>query len=251
MGKKKKWVKFFPFQYKIELKDLDENLIQKIKQKKLRKIALAATVQFIPVMKEIEKELKKRGLKVFVGKGNERIAEKGMVLGCNYSAIKKVEKNAEAVLFIGDGLFHAIGISFVSKKPMFTFNPLNNSFKELRDEREIFLRKRFGLIAKAAESKSFGLVVSSKQGQFQKQKVLELRKKIELKGKKAFIFVTDFVKPEYFLGMEGIDCFVNTACPRIALDDFTLFKKPIINPSELLIALKEKKLDEFKVDELI
>jgi len=50
------------------------------------------------------------------------------------------------------------------------------------------------------------------------------------------------VLPEYFLGLK-IDCFVNTACPRL-IDDSFKFNKPLINPIELEIALNEKKFSE-------
>ena len=35
--------------------------------------------------------------------------------------------------------------------------------------------------------------------------------------------------------LEGLDldAYVNTACPRIAIEDRTNFKKPILNPDEL------------------
>ncbi|MFH1588685.1 MAG: diphthamide synthesis protein, partial [Candidatus Diapherotrites archaeon] len=77
----------------------------------------------------------------------------------------------------------------------------------------------------------------------------KLKKLIEGKGKKAFLFAVDYVNESYFLGTK-IDCFVITACPRIVFDDAQNWKTLIITPNELMIALGEKKWEEFEVDEL-
>ncbi len=37
-----------------------------------------------------------------------------------------------------------------------------------------------------------------------------------------------------------VDAFVNTACPRIAIDDAVRYRKPLITPFELEVALGEK-----------
>ena len=68
-------------------------------------------------------------------------------------------------------------------------------------------------------------------------------------GKKAFLLAADLLEPGHLLGIE-VEALVNTACPRIAIDDFAMFPKPLLNPTELLIALGEKSLKEFKVDEM-
>jgi 2-(3-amino-3-carboxypropyl)histidine synthase len=48
----------------------------------------------------------------------------------------------------------------------------------------------------------------------------------------------------------GIDCFVSTACPRIAIDDYMQYKVPIITPIELDILLGYKKWDDYIFDEI-
>ena len=41
-----------------------------------------------------------------------------------------------------------------------------------------------------------------------------------------------------------IDCFIELACPRIAVDDFAKYSKPILTFKEALVALGEKSWDE-------
>jgi 2-(3-amino-3-carboxypropyl)histidine synthase len=41
-----------------------------------------------------------------------------------------------------------------------------------------------------------------------------------------------------------IDAFVNTACPRISLDDSANFRKPILTKTETLVAIGELPWEE-------
>jgi len=101
----------------------------------------------------------------------------------------------------------------------------------------------------AKDSNKFGILLSTKAGQERKGLALELKKEIEHKGKEAFILVSDYLLPEYAIGID-VDCFVNTACPRIAIDDASGWKKPIVNPNELEIALGIKDWENYKMEEL-
>jgi len=240
---------YLPLGYKLVkggLAMLAEGIAKKVGKGK--KIALCSTVQYLGHLKSFGELLEKRGLKVFVGRGKG--VSKGQVLGCNYSSVKSIEGKVEAVVFLGDGLFHVLGISFSSSKPVFTANPLSLEVGELKNERDLFLRKRYAVIARAMDAKSFGILLSSKKGQLREKLALKLKREIEGKGRKAFIFVSDFVKPEYLTGVK-VDALVSTACPRIAFDDSSSFKQPLLSPSELSMVFGEKRLENYKIDEFL
>ncbi|MDP6670543.1 MAG: diphthamide biosynthesis enzyme Dph2, partial [archaeon] len=213
-----------------------------------KKVTLCSTVQYLEHLKIFAGLLKKKGLNVFIGEGKG--VSPGQVLGCNYSSVKSVEGKVEAVVFLGDGLFHALGISFNSKKSVFTANPMSLEVNELENEKDLFLRKRYAVIAKAMDAKNFGILLSSKKGQLKGKLALKLKKEIEEHDREAFIFVSDFVKPEYIIGVK-VDALVSTACPRIAFDDSTYFKQPLLSPSELSMVFGEKKLENYKIDEFL
>ena len=59
----------------------------------------------------------------------------------------------------------------------------------------------------------------------------DIKKKLESKGKKAWILAMDQVTPEKIMGMK-FDVLVNCACPRMN-EDTKLFKKPILNPEDV------------------
>ena len=49
----------------------------------------------------------------------------------------------------------------------------------------------------------------------------------------------------------GLECWVSTACPRLAIDDYAAFSKPVITPVELEIVLGTRKWEEYLFDEII
>ena len=48
-----------------------------------------------------------------------------------------------------------------------------------------------------------------------------------------------------------LDAFVMTACPRIAIDDSAMYKKPVLTPDELEIVLGLREWDDYQMDEII
>lgn len=230
-----------------EVAALSERLAEEMKKQRLKKIALCCTAQFVKHLGIVRGEMEKRGFEVFVGKGKG--LEEGQVLGCSYGGVKGVEGKAEAVAFIGDGLFHPIGLSFSVKKPVFLLDPLQREVQLLSTQRDLFLRKRIAMIEKARQAKSAAIWVSTKKGQQRLGLARQLKKKLEAGGKKAFIFTSNLLSPDYIAGVK-VEAIVSTACPRIALDDSSLYGKPIVNPAEALIALGEKKLEDYEFEEL-
>lgn len=225
-----------------KLEKLVAIIAEKLGKEKIHKIGLVTTVQYLGVLEELQKKLEKEGIVALV-------ETSGQVLGCSYSNARKIEDKVQAIVFFGDGLFHALGIAFAVQKKVFALNPLEETVIDFSAEKDRFVRQRYALISKAAEAKTFGILLSTKKGQCRKEKALEMKKLIEKNGKKAFLLAMDFLEPEYLLGA-NVDAFVNTACPRIAIDDFARFPKPLLNPTELQIALGEKKLEEFRIDEM-
>ena len=233
--------------YEKSVSVLAERLEAKLREKGFKKIALCATIQYGKHLSLLEKELKANGFSTFVGKAKG--LEAGQILGCNYRAVKAVEGKTEAVAFVGDGLFHPLGLSFAVKKPVFIVDAVQREVKQLLQERDLFLRKRIAMIEKAKQAKSVAIWVSTKRGQQRIEQAMRLKKKFQEKGKKAFVLASSFVRPDYVQGMD-IEAIVCTACPRIALDDSSSFKQPLINASEARIALGEKNLEEYGFDEL-
>ena len=195
------------------------------------KIGLVKTVKFIGKVKEVKSQLEKYGKKVFFGKGRHT-KYNGQILGCDVNSAVSVEKKVDAFLYIGSGLFHPIAISLKTKKDVFTFNPLTEKFSKVdRKEAEKISKRNKGALIKFLSSKEIGVIITTKPGQEQLKKAFDLKNRFKDKNFYLLVFNTiDFGQLENF---PFIECFVNTACPRIALDDSIKTNKVILNLEDI------------------
>ena len=212
---------------KVELPDEVIGLLPK-------KIALLTTVQFLGSLADVKKQLEKKGKKVLLLKA-EHTKYPGQLLGCN---IKKFDdsdgqgESFDAFLDIGDGLFHPQALMLKNNKPVFIYNPFSKKHTRL-EEKDVKLMKRKNESAKLKflSSKEIGVLISTKPGQQQIKKAYALEKKFPGKSFYFLLFDTiDFGELENF---PFIECFVNTACPRIAFDEAEKIRKPVINIEEI------------------
>lgn len=212
-------------EYKIDLAiDSLEALLPKIKSYK--RIALATTAQHVHQIGEMKAFLEKNGKQVLIGKG-ERAEKPGQILGCDAGAVKSVEKDTDAVVFVGTGLFHPLALD-MGNKPVFVFNPDDRSVKEISAEIERLRKKRKGAIAKALTCRSFGILVSTKPGQLNLAAAEWAKKELRKRGFDAEILVANELEPLTLNNFLVFDCYVNTACPRMS-DDSEEFGKPVLN----------------------
>ncbi len=155
----------------------------------------------------------------------------GQVLGCDQSNARGKE---DAVLYIGSGRFHPIGIAQTLKKPVFILNPISHVL-DMVDEKDIirYEKKRKGAIAKALDSTRFGIMISAKSGQKNIELALRLKTLLESHKKQAWLFAAAELSPPNLLPFK-CDMLVNTACPRIPGDEYHV---PVISASDLEAAM--------------
>ena len=217
------------------------------------KIGLTTTPQHIDVLDSACKILSENGFETVVGKGDNRIDFPGQILGCNFTSATKIKDDVDMFLHIGSGNFHPLGMMISTDKDVIVCDPYTKkvTFKELSDFKDIVLKQRYGAISRAKAAKKFGIIVSYKKGQNRIDEAFRLKKLIEKKGKEAYIISVDYVNPANLETFRDIDCFVSTACPRIAIDDYLSYKMPIITPVELEIVLGVKNWEDYEFDEIL
>ncbi len=132
-------------------------------------------------------------------------------------------------------MFHALSIE--EEKPVYAFNPYTKEFRRINGEIEKLRKKRKGAIAAALAANVFGILVSTKPGQFHLEVAKWAKKELEKTGKTAEIIVSGEFNPYSIANFSVFEAYVNTACPRI-VDDIELFGKPILNPNMLEEMLK-------------
>ncbi|MBI5222995.1 diphthamide biosynthesis enzyme Dph2 [Candidatus Micrarchaeota archaeon] len=192
-----------------------------------KKIAVATTVQHhhqFPAMKSF---FEKAGKEVFIEAGHWA-AKPGQVLGCDALGIKKVESKIEAVVFIGNGLFHPTAIDIDPKIPIFLYNTYTKKVSDVRSDIERLKKRRRGSLAAALSCKKFAILLSTKVGQFNPGFAKWAKKELELRGFDASILVSNELEILPIKNFWVYDCYINTACPRV-VDDTEEFEKPILN----------------------
>jgi len=205
-----------------------------------KSVVLATTIQHIHQLEGMKKILEDSGKKVFIGKG--ALAEyPGQVLGCDGGAVSQFADKSDAIIFVGDGNFHALAID--TDKPIFVIHPKSGESRQINKEIEKQKKRRKGAILKAIDAKVFGIVVSTKPGQFNPGFADKAKKELEMLGKKAEILVCGEISALALNNFISFDCYIISACPRMA-DDSEMFGKPLLNIGmfvELIGILKELK----------
>jgi len=200
------------------------------------KIGLTTTVQHVQNLDEVREILLRAGKTVIIGDAG-RLNYQGQVVGCDYSNAKSVAKDVEAFLFIGGGRFHALGVALSTSKPTVVADPYEKSAYSVNTEVEKILKQRWASIDEARRAKNFAVLVGLKQGQKRLEEALHIKQRLEEKDKAASLFAVKEITPEILMEFPTVDAYVNTACPRIFLDDASRFQKPVLTINEVLVAV--------------
>jgi len=201
-------------------------------------VGLVTTVQHVDMLGEARTTLLEAGKNVVVGDTGE-LKYAGQVTGCNYSNATAIMKNVDAFLFIGGGRFHALGVTLATSKPTVVADPYERRAYSIDAEAQKIRKQRWASIDEAQKAHSFGVLIGLKSGQKRIDEAMRVKEKLEKKGKKATLLTIREVTPEALTQFPTIDSFVNTACPRIALDEANKFRKPVLTVNEALVIIGE------------
>jgi len=207
------------------------------------KIGLVTTVQHVHQLDEAKSMLETAGKTVLVGDAGH-VKYSGQVIGCDFSNARSVSEKVEAYLFVGGGRFHAMGVALATGKPTIIADPYEKRAYPIQDEVRRVIKQRWGNISEAKDAKSFGVLISLKSGQMRLRDAMKIKEKLEQNGLKATLLALREVTSSALIQFPGIDAFINTACPRLSLDDAESFRKPLLYLNEALVMLGEMKWEE-------
>jgi len=88
------------------------------------------------------------------------------------------------------------------------------------------------------------VLIGLKNGQKRVREAIEIREELEKSGKRTLLLALKEVTPEGLTQFPSIDAFVNTACPRVSLDDASRFSKPVLTFHEALVMLEKMSWEE-------
>jgi 2-(3-amino-3-carboxypropyl)histidine synthase len=213
--------------------------------KEWERVGLTATAQHVHRLQDTARAIEKLGKTAVLGKGAGGTTQDGQILGCDYTAATTVADGVDGYLFIGTGRFHPLGLAAATSKPVVMANPYLSTAEKLGEGEIMRLAmRRMAAITAAKDAESFGIVVSIKPGQFQLSMARSIRERLRKKGKSVVMICLDEISSLKLGNFTEVKAFVNTACPRIAVDGLPDLIQPVLTTIETEIMLGERSWEE-------
>jgi 2-(3-amino-3-carboxypropyl)histidine synthase len=202
---------------------------------KYKTIGFSYSIQHKNDIKDILKFYQTQEKEVILSKKIGNISYEGQILGCQYEGLKSIQNKVDAFVILGNR-FHAIGVLLSVSKPVILLDVYNDKIELFENLKEKILKQRAISIQKFKDAKKIGVLIEIKPGQrfgSENQIINQLKKQ-----NKNFILISiDEITNEKLRNFYDIDAFVELACPRIAIDDYAKFDKPILTFREAMCSL--------------
>lgn len=225
---------------------IDEPMLQAVKMlEKERVIGLASNIQHIHQLDKATKILEENGKTVLVGRPSGWLRYPGQVLGCDYGSVRAIAEKTDAIIILSGGDFHALGIPLATGKRTIVVDPFQQTAKDMTETCRKLLRKRFISIEKFKEAKRIGIIVGMKSSQMNISLARRLKELLEERGYSTVLICATEVIPETLGSFTDLDAYVEISCPRISTDDQERYRKPMLNPEEVMIALGKKSWEDY------
>lgn len=224
--------------------DVDpEPVVKKAAARLGKHVGIITTAQHLSHLPRIQNLLRDLDVEPEIADTGRRDTAPGQVLGCD---LGNARVNAPELLYVGTGEFHPIGAHVVTGKRVLAADPNRNEVRDVTDRAQSFVKRRFGSISRAADAQNWGVIVGRKAGQRRIPLAHHALDLLRSDDRDASLIATDLVTPDALLTL-GMDAYVNTACPRLSLDDTPRFDRPVLSPQELELVLGLS--DEYTFDE--
>lgn len=208
-------------------------------------ISLVTDSQHLNQVDSVRAIFENNGVNVKIGRGKGQLND-GQVFGCEFYPAMEVRDQVDANVFMGQSNFHASGLALSTNKQTFVLDPYFNEVRDVTEFAQMLQRKATLSIYKAAEAKTFGIIVGLKEGQISKTTILKFKRELEKEGKAVQLFALTDITNERLRNLKGIDAFIQVACPRISTDN--QFDKPVLSTPQanaLLKILRNESIDDY------
>lgn len=208
-------------------------------------IGLASNIQHIHQIIRAKEILEKRGKEVLIGRPSGWLKYPGQILGCDYGSVRAIAEKVDAIVVLSGGDFHALGIPLATGKRTIVVDPFENTVRDMTEVCRRLLRKRWINITRFKEAKRIGIIVGLKSSQMNISLGRRIKELLEQNGQSPVVICATEVIPETLESFTDLDAFVEISCPRISTDDQERYRKPILNPEEVMIALGKKSWEDY------
>ncbi len=206
-----------------------------------QRIGIVTTIQHIHQLDGIREFYEKNGKTVVIGKPYGFAKKAGQILGCDIGSAATIDKKVDALVYFGGGIFHPLGAVLATTAPFFVIEPFQGVIERFDGYRDIYAKKRRARILRSIDAKKFGILLSTKNGQHNAALADVIKRRIEAQGLEAGILTANTFDFESLDNMLEFDAFVNTACPRIGIDDTDRTRRPLLGANELMDVLRMKR----------
>jgi 2-(3-amino-3-carboxypropyl)histidine synthase len=208
-------------------------------------IGLASNIQHIHQLGRAKEILENNGKEVLVGRASGWLQYPGQVLGCDYGSVRAIAEKVDAFVVLSGGDFHALGIPLATGRRTIVVDPFQQTAKDMTEVCRRLLRKRWIIIERFKETKRVGIVVGMKSSQMNIALARRLKELLEENGQSTILICATEVIPETLESFTDLEAYVEVSCPRISTDDQERYRKPMLNPEEVMIALGKKSWEEY------
>ncbi|MFI5450163.1 MAG: diphthamide biosynthesis enzyme Dph2 [Candidatus Bathyarchaeia archaeon] len=208
-------------------------------------IGLASNIQHIHQLGKAKEILENNGKEVLVGRASGWLRYPGQVLGCDYGSVRAIAEKVDAIVVLSGGDFHALGIPLATGKRTIVVDPFQQTAKDMTEDCRKLLRKRWINIERFKETKRVGVIVGMKSSQMNIALARRLKELLEANGQSTILICAAEVIPETLESFTDLEAYVEISCPRISTDDQERYRKPMLNPEEVMIALGKKSWEDY------
>ncbi len=209
-----------------------KRLVQYLKSRSFSKVGVYGTAQHD--VKPIANYLSNNGMEVLNNLGLST------VLGCWYSDLERIKGEIDAVIMVSGGFFHSLGAGLLlnGQTPVINLDPYTDSFRDVTSDILRLIKVRYFKIYEAAGKQNW-VIIAGKAGQYRPHIITNLKRLLIDKGKNYYEVRTAYLSSESISNIDNGDAevFVITSCPRLPIDNFNDYFKPVLTPGEARMAL--------------
>jgi 2-(3-amino-3-carboxypropyl)histidine synthase len=216
-----------------------ESLLSLLRARSLRRIAVATTTQYLYAYRFAASYLRERGLEVVTFRGPASYYEEGQVIGCDYSF---VPRGVEGYVIISGGEFHALGLYLATFRPVIQLDVYKDKAYDMTGAGEKLYASRLFKVSMTMNSSRWGIIVGTKTGQHRPWVVSALEAMLSRRGLHYKELYVGTLAPQILANFDSdwYQTFVITSCPRLPIDDFNEYPKPVLTPGEAFMAIEGK-----------
>lgn len=166
----------------------------------------------------------------------------GETLGCTSPRLVNDDgQDRQGVLvFVADGRFHLESAMIHNPALLaYRYDPYSKVLTRERYAVTKMKSMRQAAIAQASASTSWGIILGTLGRQGNPAILSHLRSVLRQQGKKHVVLLLSEIFPAKLALFQGVDAWVQVACPRLSIDWGSAFARPVLTPYEALVALEQ------------